>query len=652
MQMNFEKKVMPESGAMNEEQGALKRPARKKRDAERGRQGCPHVSAKRENTFRCCRLGRFFIFAAIVLFSIVTFCQTGTAQVSNSYDREPVSPGISPAGESGKTLPKDDGSERGSSTLWRSYLWESLPTDNSKGPEPDPVSEAYQSNDWKPFFISSRFKLNQGGEHLLSRLRKLESDAIDPRPFRLDELSQIVEELDRHRSALWAADPEVNDSRGESVLGAQQPAASANNSTATAPPLKANSEALAGIYRETFRAASETDIRLTAAFFLFTREMNPYLQKEDTLNALLGEVPVLEFLKELEPKTFNYEALRSAYAKYRNLAAQGAQQRVTMPSKASRGESGNHIRDLQKRLQQEGFYPGTITGVYDAETQRAVKEFQTANLLDPDGAVGQRTKDSLNVSFQERADLVAYALRAVRHSPSRSGNRFIRINIPQFLLEYYKDGQLQEAHRIVVGKASGKKVKFRGKMVGENQTPTLASSIGQVILNPRWYVSDRIRLELETEARSDPEWFAKHGYVNMTSRYPWGAPRLFQSPGPKNALGRVKFEFSNPYAVYLHDTPLKQLFARSRRDFSHGCIRVDKAVELAETILRDDSSPYAKKMESILEGSRQVFVKLSNPVLICLEYIPVVVSSSGQLIFAGDPYGILKEDEQSERMKI
>ena len=174
------------------------------------------------------------------------------------------------------------------------------------------------------------------------------------------------------------------------------------------------------------------------------------------------------------------------------------------------------------------------------------------------------------------------------------------------MLEYYKDGQFQEAHKIVVGKATGKKVKFRGRMVGENQTPTLTSSIQQLILNPRWYVSDRIRLELDTEAKSDPEWFTKHGYVSMSARYPWGAPRLFQSPGPKNALGRVKFEFPNPYAVYLHDTPLKHLFARSRRDFSHGCIRVDKAMELAETLLRDDASPYAEKMKSVLEGSRQL----------------------------------------------
>ena len=473
------------------------------------------------------------------------------------------------------------------------------------GPEPDPVSEAYQQNDWKPVFIDSRFGLNQGAALLMARLHALENQAIDPRPFKLEELSQSLEKLDRCRSALKAADFGFRDSRAESLSD-------------SAEVLKK--------YQETFPAAAEVDIRLATAFFLFAREMNPFLQKEECLKAISGEVPLSRFFQDLEPTTSNYEALISAYAKYRKLAAQGAQQRVGMLSRPRHGESGNHIRDLQKRLQQEDFYSGNITGVYDAETQRAVKEFQAAHQIDADGAVGQRTKAWLNVSMQEKAEMIALAIKAVRQSQTRTRSRFIRINIPQFLLEYYKDGRVQETHKIVVGKASGKKVKFRGRMVGENQTPTLTSAIEEVILNPRWYVSDRIRLELDAAAKSDPEWFTKHGYVSMSSQYPWGAPRLFQSPGPKNALGRVKFEFPNPYAVYLHDTPLKHLFARSRRDFSHGCIRVEKALELAETLLRDDANPYADKMKSILAGSKQVFVKLSQPVLISVEYIPAVVN--------------------------
>jgi L,D-transpeptidase YcbB len=595
------------------------------------------------------RLRRFFVFAALVIISITTFAPIGAAQMHNPHDRRLVSIDTVPAAEPEKAHPENDLNEWGSSTLWRRYIWQSLPTESLNGPDPDPVSEAYQENDWKPIFIDSRFGLNQGAALLLARLRTLENEAIDPRPFRLDELSQSLIKLDQCRSALQDVDPVIKDSRAESFFDAQPSAfaavASANQLTEPAPPSGANPVVILERYLESFRTASEADIRLTTAFFLFVKEMNPFLQKEESLKALSNQTPLSKFFKELEPKTFNYETLRSACERYKKLAAQGARQRVSMPSKARHGESGNHIRDLQKRLQQEDFYSGNTTGVYDSETQRAVKEFQAAHMLDPDGSIGNRTKEWLNVSFQEKADLIAQAMKAVRQSPSRAHSRFVRINIPQFVLEYYKDGQFQEAHKIVVGKAIGKQVKFRGKMVGENQTPTLTSSIEQLILNPRWYVSDRIRLELDTEAKSDPEWFTKHGYVSMSSRYPWGAPRLFQSPGPKNALGRVKFEFPNPYAVYLHDTPLKHLFARSRRDFSHGCIRVDKALELAETLLRDDDSPYAEKMKPILEGSRQLFVKLSKPVPISIEYIPVVATSSSQVVFAGDLYGILKEDK-------
>ncbi len=583
---------------------------------------------------RFCRPGRLAVFAAIALMSILTSCRTGAGQMSYSHNRPAVSPDADEATES----------DRASSALWRSYIWQGIPAENLIGPDPDPVNEAYQENDWKPFFIDSRFQLNHAAADLISRLRTVENDAIDPRLYKLDELSQCLENLDRCRSALSAADPEIMDRRAEFFFDPEPAPTTANGSAEPSAASKPNLEVIETRYRETFLAAGETDILLTAAFFQFARQMNPCFQSQQALEALLSGAAVSQFFKELEPQTFNYEALRFFYEKYRNLAVRGDQQRVTLPAKVRRGQSGNDIRDLQKRLQQEDFYPGDITGVYDADTERAVKEFQAAHLLTPDGSVGRATKDWLNVSFQEKADLIAYAMEAERQSPSRADSRFIRINIPQFVLEYYKDGQLQETHKIVVGKEAGKKVKFRGKMVGENQTPTLTSAIQQIILNPRWYVSDRIRLELESQAGDDPEWFTKHGYVSMSS--PSGAQRLFQSPGPKNALGRVKFEFPNPYAVYLHDTPLKHLFERSRRDFSHGCIRVEKALELAQTLLVDDANPTVDKVKSILEGSHPVFVTLTQPVPISIEYIPVIAGDSGQVIFAGDLYGVLKDKEK------
>ena len=152
--------------------------------------------------------------------------------------------------------------------------------------------------------------------------------------------------------------------------------------------------------------------------------------------------------------------------------------------------------------------------------------------------------------------MIVRALKLYRQSQTRRYQRFVRINIPQFTLEYHNEGKIEAVHRVIVGKASGKKIKLNGRSMGENQTPTMTSTIEQVVINPRWYVSDRIRLELSQEIAADPSYLERHGYVQMaSSRYPSGEPRLIQLPGPNNALGRVRFDFPNAYAVYMHDTP-------------------------------------------------------------------------------------------------
>ena len=373
--------------------------------------------------------------------------------------------------------------------------------------------------------------------------------------------------------------------------------------------------------------------------------MNPF-SGDDQVKALAGEIPVQEFLAGLEPRPAQYEALVKALARYRQLAAQGGQQKVREAATLRPGETGENIRNLQIRLQQEDFYHGKITGTFDATTREAVIHFQNAHLLPPDGAVGQRTKDWLNFPFKEKADMIAEGLKLMRQSQSRRFDRFVRINIPQFALEYYKDGKVKESHRVIVGKAGGKKVKMKGRLVGENQTPPITSAIEQIVFNPRWYVSDRIRKELQSEIAADPGYFAKHGYVQMASIDPSGQPRIFQMPGPKNALGRIKFEFPNAYAVFLHDTPNKSLFQRVRRDFSHGCIRVDKASELAVSILKDDQNPAVDKASTYLSNTRPSHVRLSQPVPIVIEYVPVTAGESGHPIFIGDPYGILKESQE------
>jgi murein L,D-transpeptidase YcbB/YkuD len=297
-----------------------------------------------------------------------------------------------------------------------------------------------------------------------------------------------------------------------------------------------------------------------------------------------------------------------AFQKCRKHASQGSQQRLTSSQKRS---------------------------VDDAENP----------ILTADGKAGQQPREWLNMSFQDKAEMLAQVLKSCRESPTRRYQKYVWVNIPQFTLEYRNEGKIQAVHRVIVGKASGKKIKLNGRTVGENQTPTLASSIEQVVINPKWYVTERIHLELAGAIAADPSFLARNGYTYTTSgSYPSGGPRLIQLPGPNNSLGRIRFDFPNAYAVYMHDTPSKHLFQRARRDFSHGCIRVERAHELAKELLAGDQNPAASKTDSFLSTNRETFLRLREPVPIIIEYLPIVVNAKGDLVFCGDPYGWFREN--------
>lgn len=519
--------------------------------------------------------------------------------------------------------------------------------------------EFYQQNEWQPFFINAWFELSQNAQVLVQKLEKLDNEGIDSKPYQLEAIRKGVTRLEHTRHALQALDPKFQDSSANlnetwpvdnppSSQPASPPAQHAVGSPQQVQPSndKAQRPDKEQKYREAFRAASELDIKLTRNLVRLAGELNPF-SGDVQIKGLTGQIPMAQFLKELEPTSAYYESLRRAFTKYKHLAAQGGQVPVQDKGPVHSGDTGNHIRNLQKRLQQEELYTGKITGSYDAATQQAVQQFQRNHMLEPDGTIGQRTKDWMNVPFAQKARMIAQSMRALRQSSTRIYDRYVRINIPQFMLEYHKEGKVQEVQRVIVGKAAGKKIKLQGKTIGENHTPILSSFIENVIFNPRWYISDRIRRELSDAIAADPAFFAKNGYVQMSAVYPWGDHRLFQLPGPKNPLGRVKFEFANSYAVFLHDTPNKQLFKRFRRDFSHGCVRVEGALRLAQTLLKDDQNPAAAKTEGYLEANKQTYIKLQRPVPIIIEYIPTITNGDGQLVFCGDPYGWMEEGSQN-----
>ncbi|HOV84806.1 MAG TPA: L,D-transpeptidase family protein [Syntrophobacteraceae bacterium] len=588
-----------------------------------------------------------FGILGIVLVSLILLpCFLNPPDLAAQETRPSQEPLSSPQGQS--RVAEDTASR------WRAALWEAVPAELLSDSGPGTLVDVYGQNDWKPLFFDFRFQLAPGTALFLKRLEDLESDAVNPASFPLDSLKKGLKEVEELRAALQPTPAANQDRTGANPPGAGQeasPSPPPSQASVASQPAPANGETdrLSDVerdprYLQLLKVASETDVKLGACLIRFAQEMNPF-SPELREKVLLGKMSMAEFLEAVVPNSPHYATLRKALTKYRSLAAQEPWHRFHSGKTLRQGDSGQEVSNLQKRLAQEGFYSGKISGHFDHATADAVRKFQRYHLIDADGAVGQRTKDWLNVPYNKKVRLLQESLKQLRQSRARPYDRYVRINIPQFMLEYYRDGKIQAEHRVIVGKAAGKKVKVQGRWMGENQTPSISSVIDQVVFNPRWYVSDRIRRELADEIAADPNYLDKHGYVKMSSNYPWGEPRLFQLPGPGNPLGRVKFEFSNAYAIFLHDTPKRHLFQRAKRDFSHGCIRVEKARELAQLLLADDGNSAVGKTESFLESyTRQTFVKFNQPVPIIIEYVPASSDGNGQVVFCGDLYGWFAEE--------
>jgi len=197
-----------------------------------------------------------------------------------------------------------------------------------------------------------------------------------------------------------------------------------------------------------------------------------------------------------------------------------------------------------------------------------------------------------------------------------------------------------------------------GKMMQERSTPTFSAVMNSLVLNPYWYVPESIaQKELFPLSRKDPHYFASHGFVvrrvpvagkqnadpNATDGVKTAAKTyrylLRQEPGPKNALGRVKFMFPNAYGVYLHDTPAKELFNRRIRTFSHGCIRVENPIDLAAYLLQGEAEWNREAILAALEGRKGKTIQLSAPVPVYIQYWTAWVDREGTVQFRNDIYG-------------
>jgi len=328
-----------------------------------------------------------------------------------------------------------------------------------------------------------------------------------------------------------------------------------------------------------------------------------------------------EWLKALAPSDPRYRALIGARCRYQAIERAGGW--VTLPAglKLKPGADRPEVKQLRARLAAEGFLSGDAVAstAFDPPVQRAVRSFQERHGLAADGVVSTKTLAAMNVTVAERLGQIEANLERMRWLPGRMPGDRLEVDVGAAEAVLFQGGAPALSMRAIVGDP-------------RHHSPLFASRLQAVVFNPPWNVPDSIaQKEILPKARRQPGYLAREGFV-------WVEGRLQQRPGPKNALGQLKFDFPSPFGVYLHDTPARSLFARPVRTLSHGCMRLEKPKELAAIVLANQDWTPETIDAAIAEGATQRVDLKGGPPLFVI-YTTVDVAEDGTVSFRPDPYG-------------
>jgi len=356
-------------------------------------------------------------------------------------------------------------------------------------------------------------------------------------------------------------------------------------------------------------------------------------------------------LDQVEPPFAGYKRTLRALQQYMELSRQDNAEQLPVPAKpVDPGGTYDGVPRLTRLLRLLGDLPDGAasenSNIYAGPLVDAVKHFQARHGLGPDGRLGTQTLKQMNTPLSFRVEQLRLTLERWRWVPYQFPRPPIVVNIPEFgLRTYNQDGSIDLMMNVIVGKA------YR------HETPVFERDMKYVVFRPYWNVPPSIlRSEIVPAIRKDRDYIAKKNYEVVTpqgsivtsgtisddilQQLSAGKLMVRQKPGPTNALGLVKLMFPNEYNVYLHSTPSQQLFSQSRRDFSHGCIRVEKPAELAAWVLRDKPEWSLERVRAAMQtGKDNVQVNLTNPVPVLIIYGTAVVDQQNEVHFFDDIYG-------------
>ena len=369
-----------------------------------------------------------------------------------------------------------------------------------------------------------------------------------------------------------------------------------------------------------------------------TRPLDPAQGLQAAIEAVdSGRIGAL--FARARPQNPLYDRLRDALARLRAVAQRGGWPALPDGPTLKPCMQDARVPLLRQRLVAGGYLPADEAAGerYDAALEAAVKQFQQDQYLAADGSVGAATRAALNVTANQRIDQLRVNLERARWLLHQVQGDFVVVDIAGYKVSYYKDGKPVWSARVQVGKP------YRS-------TPVFKSRITYMTLNPTWTVPPTIlKNDILPKIRANPGYLAANrirvldgkGQPVSPQSVNWNNPRgivLRQDAGPGNSLGRLVIRFSNPYAVYLHDTPHQALFGASRRDFSSGCIRVQHVRELAVLLLDDPAKWNRAALDRAIDTGKTQTVNLDRPLPLLLAYWTVHLQDDGRVSYRPDIY--------------
>jgi murein L,D-transpeptidase YcbB/YkuD len=349
-------------------------------------------------------------------------------------------------------------------------------------------------------------------------------------------------------------------------------------------------------------------------------------------------------VKAAEPQLRHYGQVKAQLAHYRELAGQPYPALPVPPAKVRPGDAYPAADALFRRLVLLGDLPADAAappdGVYSDAMQEGVERFQSRHGLDEDGVLGRGTIEALNVPPAKRVRQLALTLERLRWLPDFGPGPMIMVDLPAYRLWAFDhaggdaaDAEAPLEMRVVVGTAL------------KTETPLFVGQMRYLEFNPYWNVPRSIlEKEMLPKMARNPNYLAQNDMETVPLNASMadlkaGRARVRQRPGPKNSLGAIKFAMPNPMDIYLHSTPAREAFQRSRRDLSHGCIRVEHPGALAQYVLARERAWNADAVQEALQPGPTKHVDLSRSIPVVIFYATAIVDAKGSARFAPDIYG-------------